>query len=88
MGPARRANARRASFTSAQALPAFEVADLPVRFVLRNPVFLLDLADELVALAADLLELVIGEIAPLLPDLALELLPVALDLIPVHGCSS
>src|SRR5260221_3627945 len=39
----------------------------------------LQLAQELLALAGDHVQIVIGELAPLLTDLAGELLPVALD---------
>src|SRR6478736_1508065 len=63
------------------------VVDLPARFVLRAAILLLDLAHQLVALAADRVELVVGELAPLLLHLPAELLPIALDAIPVHGDS-
>src|SRR5436305_11401975 len=63
----------------------FPAADLLVGFVASAAVFLLDLAHELVALAADGVELVVGQLAPLFLDRSLELLPVAFDAIPVHG---
>src|SRR5262249_29745535 len=45
----------------------------------------LQLPDELVPLAGGLVQVVVGQVAPLLLDLALELLPVAFDSVPVHG---
>src|SRR5690606_22946310 len=50
-----------------------------------DAVALLHTAGELVALAGGDVEVVVGELAPLLLRLALELLPVAFDAIPVHG---
>src|SRR5215204_3856626 len=52
--------------------------------VLLIPVTLLDLAFELVAAAVDHVQVVIGELAPLLFDVALELLPVPFNPIPIH----
>src|SRR5690242_17701326 len=69
------------------AVPIFEFGDLALRFVLRDAIRLLQLAGELVALAGDGVEAVVGETAPLLLDLALELLPVAFNSIPVHCLS-
>jgi len=51
-------------------LPGFERADLALGFVLRYPVLLLDLANELILAAADLVDVIVGELAPLLLDLA------------------
>src|SRR5262252_1368212 len=62
----------------------FPVPDLPVRFVSRDPVALLDPADQLFTAAVDHVEVVIGKLAPLLLDTALHLLPVALHGVPVH----
>jgi hypothetical protein len=45
----------------------------------------LQLAQELLALAGDDVQIVVGELAPLLTDLAGELLPVALDAVFIHG---
>src|SRR5690606_15502162 len=66
------------------ALAAVPVVDLAGNTVLLDSVTLLDLAFELIALACDLIEIVIGQLAPLFLDLALELLPVAFHSIPVH----
>src|SRR5690606_33570070 len=44
----------------------------------------LDASEQLVALAGDDIELVVGEFAPLLLDLAFQLLPVSFDNVPVH----
>src|SRR5882757_6787865 len=58
--------------------------DLALRLVPRNAVALLQPAGELLALALDHIEVVVGELAPLLLSLALELFPVAFDTIPIH----
>jgi hypothetical protein len=63
-------------------LPFF---DLPLRLFAGDAVVLLNPTHQLLALALDLVELVVGQLAPLLQGLAAELLPVAFDLIPVHG---
>src|ERR1043165_1581444 len=52
--------------------------------VLGEAVALLQLAFELVAAALDDVEIVIGELAPLLLRRALELLPVTFNPVPVH----
>src|SRR5665213_2285200 len=58
--------------------------DLFFRLVLADSVRLLHLADQLVTLATDYVELVVGELAPLFLGLALQLLPVAFDTIPIQ----
>src|SRR5262249_35680773 len=58
--------------------------DLAVGFVLRHAVALLKPAAELRALALDDVEVIAGELAPLLLNLAFELLPIAFDTIPIH----
>src|SRR5262245_22437088 len=45
----------------------------------------LQLPDELIPPAGGLVQVVVGQVAPLLLDLPLELLPIALDLVPVHN---
>src|SRR5207237_11081 len=65
-------------------LARFPVGNLALGLVLADAVGLLDLADQLVALPGDLVELVVGQLAPLLLDLAFGLLPVACDAVPVH----
>src|SRR3954469_9197886 len=64
----------------------FPVADLLLGLLPRDAVRLLDPAQQQVALSRDHVELVIGELAPLLQRVALELLPVAFDAVPVHFC--
>src|SRR5690554_1817180 len=61
------------------------VVDIPLRFILRLAVALLNAAGELGALSLDDIQIVIRKLAPLLLDLALELLPISFDLIPVHS---
>jgi hypothetical protein len=58
--------------------------DLALGLVLRNAIALLETAGELLALALDHVEVVIGELAPLLLNLAFELLPVSFNAIPIH----
>src|ERR1700730_13384528 len=58
--------------------------DLAFRLVLRNAIMLLQTAGELLALALDHIEVVVGELAPLLLSLAFELFPVAFNTIPIH----
>src|ERR1700674_297374 len=60
--------------------------DLPLGFIALNAVTLLDPADELGAFALDQIEIVVGELAPLLLRFAFYLLPVSFHAIPVHRC--
>src|SRR5207253_358558 len=62
-----------------------EIIDASRGLVARIAVFLLQRADELVALTGDMLKLIVGHIAPLLTHFALKLFPVSLYGIPVHG---
>src|SRR5204863_1571145 len=50
----------------------------------RDAVELLNSAEQEIAPSRDHVELIVGELAPLLAHVALELLPVACDAIPVH----
>jgi hypothetical protein len=61
-----------------------EFIDLLLRHVLGDSVALLNLSDQLVALAVDRGQIVLGEFDPLLFHLPHRLLPFAFDLIPVH----
>src|SRR5690606_16173156 len=63
---------------------AVPIVDVAANAVLFDAIPLLDLALELIALAGDLVEIVVGEFAPLLLDLALELFPVSFDAVPIH----
>ena len=54
-------------------------------FVLFDAVAFLNLADELIALAAHRVEFIVGQIAPTLLHLALKLFPLAFDTIPIHS---
>src|ERR1700755_3297692 len=60
------------------------IVDILFGLVLGEAVPLLDLSLELVALAVDDVEVIVGKLAPLLLHLTLDLLPVSLDAIPVH----
>src|SRR5262245_3786113 len=73
---------------NSQAASAVATPDKLVGFLLgaclRIPVPLLQFADELILLTADLIQLVVGQGTPLLANLPLQLLPLALDRVPVH----
>jgi hypothetical protein len=72
----------------AQALPSLATApviDVAFNTILFDAIPLLDLAFQLVALAGDLVKIIVSEFTPLLLDLALRLLPVSFDPIPIHG---
>ena len=60
------------------------VHHLALGLMLRNAIVLLDFADQMFASAGDLVEMIVGQHAPLLFDMTLELMPVAFDAIPVH----
>src|SRR3990170_1870529 len=64
--------------------PLDPAIDLAFCLVLGDAVALLDAANELVLLAVDDRNVVLGQLAPLLLDLAGELLPVAFNAIPIH----
>lgn len=61
------------------------LADLFLRFILRDAVALLNLSDERVLLPSKALHVVIGELRPLRLGLPFELFPLPCDLIPVHS---
>src|SRR5271169_1270358 len=63
------------------------VVNVLAHAVLGEAVALLDLAFELIALAVDQGQIVVGELAPLLLDLALGLFPVSFDTVPIHSSS-
>src|SRR5262249_51161569 len=60
------------------------ILDLLLRLVLRDAVALLDAPEKLVAMAVDVGQVVICQLAPLLLHLALELFPLASGAIPIH----
>src|SRR5688500_7175578 len=67
--------------------PVDPAIDLALCLVLGDAVALLDAANQLVLLAVDDRNVVLGQLAPLLLDLAGELLPVAFNAIPIHLAS-
>src|SRR4051812_16028185 len=73
---------RRPSRSSLAIEPA---VDLGLRLVLGVTVVLLEAAFELVTLAVDDVQVIVGELAPLFLGLASELFPVSFDTIPIHG---
>ena len=66
-------------------LARVSVIDLSLHLVLLDAVALLDPALQLLALAADGRQVVVGELAPLLLHFAFHRLPVPLDAVPVHS---
>lgn len=62
--------------------------DLASRFVECDSVTLLDLADELFAASLYLVDVVVGQFAPLLANATFELRPLPLECFVVHGCTS
>src|SRR5690606_14897333 len=83
------ARARRCGWRSGAmrvGVPPRPLVDLALGGVAGQPVTLLHLADQLVAVAFQGRHVVVGQLAPLLLDLALELVPVAADGVPVHVC--
>src|SRR5262245_2509630 len=58
--------------------------DLLFGLLLHDAVALDQGARELVALASEVLDVIVGELSPLRPDLTLELIPLTFDLRPVH----
>ena len=64
--------------------PANPVVDFLLYLVLGIPVARLDLALELLAVAVDLRDVVVGELAPLLLNFAGDLFPIAFDAVPIH----
>src|ERR1700737_2179280 len=73
----------------ARALGSGQIAqpavDLSLGFIALNTVALLNPADELGTFALDQIEIVIGELAPLLLHFAFYLFPISFQAIPVHG---
>ena len=64
------------------------IVDVLAHHVFGQAIALLDLAFELVALAVDCGQIVVGELTPLFFDLPLGLFPISFDAILVHGQSS
>src|SRR4029079_4196412 len=64
---------------------AFEVLDLLLGLVLCDAVGLLQAAREPVALAGNVVDLVVRQLAPLLANSSLELPPATFDAVPIHG---
>src|SRR5262245_9732568 len=71
------------------ALRRVPVVDVPADLILGQTVALLDLAFELIPATRNDVEIVVGELAPLLLHLAFDLFPISLHAIPVHfECTS
>src|SRR6185436_12709964 len=68
-------------------LARLPLLQLLLGLVLADAVRVLDLANQLVAITGDPVQVVVGELAPLLLHFALHLLPVAFDAVPVHCVS-
>jgi hypothetical protein len=63
---------------------AFPLLQLPFRFIFPDSIALLYLPGQLFTLAVDAVQIIVGQLSPLLLGLSLHLLPVALDTIPIH----
>jgi hypothetical protein len=61
-----------------------EPLDFTAGFFFRSTVALLNLSSEDIGIALDLIEVVVGQLAPLLSDMALQLLPLPLECVLVH----
>jgi hypothetical protein len=53
--------------------------------VLRQSVAFLDFSFELIATTSDGVQIIIGELSPLLFDFSLDLFPISLDSVPIHS---
>src|SRR6266852_4074880 len=67
------------------AVRARKIVYLAFRLVLGHTVAFLNLANELIALPANHLEIIVCQLAPLRLNLSDRLLPLPFDLVPVHG---
>src|ERR1700758_4292912 len=65
-------------------LPRHPVVEFLARSIFCHAIAFLDLALELLALAVDLVDVIIRKLTPLLLDLAFELLPISFDTVPIH----
>ena len=63
------------------------IVDVLFDLIFRDTVPLLNFPLELITAARDLVQVVVGQVAPPLLDLAFQLFPVSLDSIPVHDLS-
>ena len=64
------------------------IIDFFFRLIFGIAITLLKTAFELILLARDDIEIIVGQLAPLLLDLAFHLLPISFDAVPIHGCYS
>lgn len=62
----------------------FPVFDLSLGLIAGDAVAFLDLADQLIAFARNNVQMVVGQLAPLLLDLAFGLFPVSFNAVPVR----
>src|SRR5262245_35453502 len=62
--------------------------DVLLRLLLGDAIPLLNLANQLLSFALDLIEVVVGQVAPFLFDLSLKLFPLSGNLIPIHNITS
>src|SRR5690606_9163480 len=73
---------------SSPGLATVPVVDILAGLVLCVAIALLDFPFQLIEFAIDLVEVVVGQFAPLFLDLALDLFPVTFNAIPVHSVIS
>jgi hypothetical protein len=67
--------------------PRHPVINLTFGFVTRDAIPFLNPAEELFALAMNSVNIVVGELSPLLADFALQLVPLSFEGVFVHGSS-
>src|SRR5437870_7681491 len=60
--------------------------DPSFRFILCDPVSLLNPADQLVTFARDLINVIVRQVSPLFFDLPFQLFPLSRNFIPIHLC--
>jgi hypothetical protein len=63
---------------------SFEFKQLPLSFILRDPILFLKLSEELIPFASDNIEVIVSKPAPLFLHLSFKLLPVSFNPIPIH----
>jgi hypothetical protein len=65
-------------------MPTLEVLDFAIAFLSGLAVSLLDLAEQLVTLAGDDIDIIVRQLPPLFANLSLELYPIAFDRLLIH----
>jgi hypothetical protein len=69
---------------SSPLLCAIPIIDVLANLIFREAIPFLNFAFQLILTTVDHIEIIVGELAPLLLNVAFDLLPISLDPIPVH----